>query len=98
MTAVYVDYIVILRRIARYTGVPVRQLSDWRKMGLLILSAVLGAAVAWSIVQRYFSDSGPLVRLISGGVVLAAVYAAMVALVGAGRGWLTAIRDSGPGL
>jgi O-antigen/teichoic acid export membrane protein len=98
VTAVYVDYIVILRRIARCTGIPVRQLKDWRALGLLILSAVLAATIAWSMVERYFSGSGPLVRLVSGGVVLAAVYAAMAALVGVGRGWLPAARDSTHGL
>ncbi len=98
VTAVFVDYVVILRRIALCTGIPVRQLKDWRTLGLLILSAVLAAAIAWSMADRYFAASGPLVRLVFGGVVLAAVYAAMAALVGVGRGWLAAVRDPGHGL
>jgi O-antigen/teichoic acid export membrane protein len=94
VTAIYVDYIVILRRLALCTGIPVRQLKDWRTLGLLILFAALAAAIAWSMVDRYFAASGALVRLIVGGALLAAVYAAMAAWVGIGRGWLAAVRNS----
>ncbi len=98
VTAIYIDYVVILRRIALCTGIPVRRLKDWRTLGLLILFAALAAAIAWSIVDRYFAASGPLVRLVFGGVLLAAVYIAMAALVGVGRDWLAAVRNPGHGL
>src|ERR1700704_1271872 len=94
VTAIYVDYIVILRRLAVCTGIPVRQLKDWRTLGLLILFAALAAAIAWSIVALYFSASGPLARVIVGGTLVAAVYAAMAASIGIGRGWLAAVRNS----
>jgi peptidoglycan biosynthesis protein MviN/MurJ (putative lipid II flippase) len=94
VTAIYVDYIVILRRLALCTGVPVRQLKDWRTLGLLILFAALAAVIAWSVVDLYFSASGPLARVIVGGALLAAVYAAMAASIGIGRGWLAAVRNS----
>jgi O-antigen/teichoic acid export membrane protein len=94
VTAIYVDYIVILRRLALCTGIPVRQLKDWRTLGLLILFAAVAAAIAWSIVDLYFSASGPLARVIVGGTLVAAVYAAMAASIGIGRGWLAAVRNS----
>jgi len=98
VTAIYIDYIVLLRRIALCTGIPVRRLKDWRTLGLLILFAALAAAIAWSMVERYFAVSGPLARLIFGGGLLAAVYVAMAALVGMGRGWLAAVRNPEHGL
>jgi O-antigen/teichoic acid export membrane protein len=98
VAAIYIDYIVLLRRIALCTGIPVRRLKDWRTLGLLILFAALAAAIAWSMAERYFTASGPLVRLIFGGGLLAAVYVAMAALVGMGRGWLAAVRNPEHGL
>jgi peptidoglycan biosynthesis protein MviN/MurJ (putative lipid II flippase) len=97
VTAVYIDYVVILRRIALCTGTPVRRLKDWRTLGLLILFAALAAAIAWGMVDRYFTASGPLVRLIFGGALLAAVYTAMAA-AGMGRSLLAAVRNPGHGL
>jgi len=98
VAAIYIDYIVLLRRIALCTGIPVRRLKDWRTLGLLILFAALAAAIAWSMAERYFTASGPLARLIFGGGLLAAVYVAMAALVGMGRGWLAAVRNPEHGL
>src|SRR5260221_708763 len=94
VTVVYIDYVVILRHIAVCTGIPVRQLQDWRTLGLLILFAALAAAIALSMTDRHVATGGPLVRLVFGGLLLAAVYTAMAALAGVGRGWLAAIRNS----
>ena len=98
VVAIYVDYIVALRRIASRTGIPVRRLHDWRTLGLLMLFAALSAAFAWSVVGRYFAANAPLVRLMVGGALLAAVYAAMVALLALGRGWFAAVRNFEHGL
>jgi O-antigen/teichoic acid export membrane protein len=98
VTAVYIDYVVMLRRIARCTGIPVRSLLHWRILGLFILFAVFSAGVAGSLVDRYFPASGPLVRLIVGGALLAATYAAMAALAGMGRGWFAAVRNPEHGI
>ena len=98
VTAIYVDYIVVLRRVASRTGIPVRRLHDWRALGLLMLLAVLAAASAWSVVGRYFPASGPLARVIAGGVLMATVYAGMAALLGLGRGWFAAGRKLEHGL
>jgi O-antigen/teichoic acid export membrane protein len=93
VTAIYVEYIVALRRVAVRTGIPLRRLHDWRALGLLILSAALAGAFAWGIVGRHFAASGPLVRLIVGGALLAAVYVSMASLLGMGRSWLAALRN-----
>ena len=98
VTAIYIDYLLVLRRIASRTGIPVRRLHDWRTLGQLMLFAALAAAFAWSVVGRYFAASGPLVRLIVGGVLLGVAYGAMAALLGKGRGWFVAIRNSEHGL
>jgi O-antigen/teichoic acid export membrane protein len=96
--AIYVDYFAALRRIASRTGIPVRRLHDWGTLGLLMLFAALSAAFAWSVVGRYFAANAPLVRLMVGGALLAAVYAAMVALLALGRGWFAAVRNFEHGL
>ncbi len=98
VTAIYVDYIVVLRRVALRTGIPVRQLHGWRALGLLFLSAALAAAFASSMVGRHFAASGPLVRLIIGGALLTTVYVSMASLLGMGRGWLAAVRNPERGL
>jgi len=98
VTAIWLDRIATLWRIALRTGVPFPRLQDWRTLGLLMLFAALAAVLAWAVVGRYFAESGPFVRLAAGGALLAAVYAAMVALSGMDRGWLAAARNPETGL
>jgi O-antigen/teichoic acid export membrane protein len=98
VTTIYFELVATLRQVSLRTGVPLGRMQNWRALGLLMLSAALAAAFAWSMVGRYFVASGPLVRLIVGGVFLAAAYVAMAALLGVGRGWFAAVRDSEHGL
>jgi len=98
VTAIWLDRIATLWRIALRTGVPFRRLQDWRTLGLLMLLAALAAMLAWAVVSRYLAASGPLVRLIAGGALLAAAYATMVASFGMGRGWLAAVRNPEHGI
>ncbi len=98
VTAVYVEQIATLRRIARHTGIPFRRLQHWRALAMLMLFSVLAAAFAWGVVDRYFAASGLLVRLAVGGAVLAAAYGAMTVLSGMGRGWLELARNSEHGV
>jgi len=98
VTAIWLDRIATLWRIALRTGVPFRRLQDWRTLGLVMLFAALAAVLAWAVVGRYFAESGPFVRLAAGGALLAAVYAAIVALSGMDRGWLAAARNPETGL
>jgi O-antigen/teichoic acid export membrane protein len=98
VTAIWLDRIATLWRIALRTGVPFRRLQDWRALGLLMLFAALAAMLAWAVIGRYFAESGPFVRLVAGGALLAAAYAAMVALVGIDRRWFAAARNPEHGL
>lgn len=92
VAAVYLDLALTLPRIARATGIPVREQQDWRALGLLILSSVLAAAFAWSVAGRYLGEQTPALRAIAGAVLVAAAYAAVVVCCGPGRGWLAALR------
>jgi len=94
---VYIDRIVTLRRIALCTGIAFQRLQDWRTLGLLLLFAALAALLAWGMVARYFAASGPIVRLVVGGLVMGAAYASMAACLGMRRGWLPAARKPEPG-
>jgi peptidoglycan biosynthesis protein MviN/MurJ (putative lipid II flippase) len=98
VTAIYIDLVTTLWRISRRTGIPLRRLQNWRALGLLMLFAALAAALAWGLVGRYFAASGPLVRVIVGGALLAVAYVAMVAPFGMGRDWLAVVRNPGHGL
>jgi O-antigen/teichoic acid export membrane protein len=98
VAAIYFDLIATLRQVSLRTGVPLRRLQNWRALGLLMLLAALAAGFAWGVTDLYFATSGPLVRLIVGGALLAAVYTAIAVLAGMGRGWLAAVRNPERGL
>ena len=87
----FLDRLLILRRIARRTGLPVSQLQDWRTLGLLVAFSALSGMLAWAAAGHFFADSGPVVRMLAGGAVLAGAYAALYGLFGStGRGGLLA--------
>jgi len=90
VVVMYIDRIVLLRRVARCAGIAFQRLQDWRTLGLLLLLAALAAVLAWAMVDRYYAASSPLVRLIVGGLLLAAAYASMAAWLAMRRGWLRA--------
>jgi O-antigen/teichoic acid export membrane protein len=73
--SIYLDRAATLRRIAARTGIPLRELQDWRGLGLAILYAALAALLAWGVIATYFAGEAPLERLAAGGAVLAAVHA-----------------------
>jgi O-antigen/teichoic acid export membrane protein len=89
---IYIDRVATLWRISSLTAVPIRRLQDWRTLALLALFAALAALLAWSIVVRYFSASGPLMRVLVGGIVLACGYGAAAVWSGLGRTWLHTVR------
>jgi O-antigen/teichoic acid export membrane protein len=78
--ALYADRYVTLRRIAQSTGIPLRELQDWRTLSQLFIFATLAASVAWLMVSRTFAASGAPLRVLIGGATLAVVYAGMLAL------------------
>ncbi|OHC70288.1 MAG: hypothetical protein A2045_13020 [Rhodocyclales bacterium GWA2_65_20] len=92
--ALYADRYLTLRRIAATTGIPLRQLQDWRTLGWRLLIAALAGTLAWAGVGGYFAaDAGPLLRLFTGGTILAAVYGVLWKLSDTGGSPLVAARD-----
>jgi O-antigen/teichoic acid export membrane protein len=75
--AVYVDRLLVLRRISRHTGIALRRLQDWRALGMALAFAAASGALAWVIVDAFLAASGPLLRLAAGGAVFALAYAAV---------------------
>ena len=90
VAAALLDQAVTLRRVAQCTATPLRRLQDWRALGLLLLFALLAAALAASLVERFLAGGAPLVRLAAGGAVLALAYGAMTASPPGRRAWLAA--------
>ncbi|HET7775328.1 MAG TPA: oligosaccharide flippase family protein [Azospira sp.] len=91
--ALYADRYATLYRIATTTGVPLRDLQDWRALAwLLIISAVAGA-LAGSIVGGYLPNAGTPLRLLVGGTVLSGVYGLLWATSVRARRPLPLIRD-----
>lgn len=86
--AVYIDRIVTLARISRHTGLPLGRLQDWAPLATLLLFAA-GAAALAGIAADAWAGAGPLARLLLGGLVLAAAYAAALVLTGGKRRWLS---------
>jgi len=74
VTAIYLDRIATLHRIAVRSRVGWRHLQDWRAQGSLLLFAAIGAAFAWELVSVYFATHGPIVRLAVGTATVAGVY------------------------
>jgi O-antigen/teichoic acid export membrane protein len=73
--AVYLDRALMLRRVSRLTGIALRELQDWRGLGLAAAFAVITVAVAWALVESFFASSAPLARLAAGAAVMALAYA-----------------------
>jgi O-antigen/teichoic acid export membrane protein len=72
--AIYLDRALMLRRVSRYTGIPLRQLQDWRGLGRALAAAAAAAAVAWAAVHRLLGDEPALVRVLAGVALLGLVY------------------------
>jgi O-antigen/teichoic acid export membrane protein len=75
--ALYLDRVLVLRRISRITGVPVRSLQHWRSLARCLAWTVVATIGAWLVGHELFADSPIILRLAMGGLVLAAVYGAV---------------------
>lgn len=75
--AILLDRALTLRRVSRLTGIPFRELQDWRGLGWSLGTASLAGALAWASVQHFFFGGSAFVHLSVGTVMLAAAYAAM---------------------
>ena len=71
--AIYIDRFIMLRRVARVSGIALRELQHWRRLGWTLVSAAVAGALAWAIAP----DGEPLRRLLVGSAVLTAAYLAM---------------------
>ena len=77
----WADRYLTLRRVKRATGIPLRALQDWSGLGALLAAAVFGAVVSNAVVNAGWPTAPPFLRVVTGGVVLCAAYAAVLALL-----------------
>lgn len=91
--AIYLEHLGMLWRISRCTGIPWRHLQDWRSLGLVLLCAALAGLISWVVVGRVLTEFGPEVRVVVGGVVLAAVYLPLCAMCGLAHDWQAALAQ-----
>jgi len=80
VVAIYADRILTLRHIARLSGVSLRRLQDWRTLLGLMVYAAAAAVATWVLSTHFLSASPPLVKLIAGGALLGALYAALLGI------------------
>lgn len=73
----YVERMMLLRHVARHTGIALRSLQDWGALFYALAFAAATGALAWLVVARLFAEGAPLERLAAGGVVFAVAYAAL---------------------
>jgi len=92
VTAIYLEHVGALWRISRCTGIPWRQLQDWRSLGLLLLCAALAGLISWVLVRGVPAGFGPEVRVAAGGVLLAVAYLALIVMCGLARDWRAAFE------
>jgi O-antigen/teichoic acid export membrane protein len=76
VAAIYFDRALLLHRVSRHTGVPLRRIQDWRGLALTGAAAAASGAAAWLAVPGLGLE-GPFARVLAGGAVLAAVYAGL---------------------
>jgi O-antigen/teichoic acid export membrane protein len=73
--AIYLDRVLLLRRISRVTGIAVRDLQDWGGIVKPLALAAACAALAWVLVDHILAQAGPLTRVAAGATIIALVYA-----------------------
>ena len=73
--AIYLDRVLLLRRISRVTGIAVRDLQDWGAILRPLALAAGCAALAWILVDRVLPHAGPLTKVAAGATVIALLYA-----------------------
>lgn len=94
VTAIYLEHLCTLWRISRCTHIPWRHLQDWRSLALLLLCATLAGVLSWAVVSHSLAGFGPEVRVIAGGVLLAAAYLPLCAMCGLARDWRSVLEGA----
>jgi O-antigen/teichoic acid export membrane protein len=74
VTAIYLDRTLLLRRIARLTGIALRDLQQWRELVRLLAAAAACGLLAWFLVNQFLGGAAHLVRLAAGATVLFLAY------------------------
>jgi hypothetical protein len=74
---IYLERTLVLRRVARHTGIALRDLQHWGALAWTLGTAALTALLAWVFARHFLAETGPLPRLVGGALVLALAYAAM---------------------
>ena len=75
VVAIYLDRALLLRRIARLTGIALGELQDWRALVRTAVIAAACALLAWLVTRQFLAEAVPLVRLAVGSMVLTGSYA-----------------------
>lgn len=86
VAAIWVDRVLTFIRVAKTTGIPVREQQDWRSLAMLLGSAAVAAALSAAFVNAQLGAHGDFARLAVGGTLAAILYLLFVApkLVAAG--------------
>jgi O-antigen/teichoic acid export membrane protein len=74
VVALYLDRTLLLRRIARLTGIALRDLQKWRELAVLLAAAAGCGLLAWFLVNQFLGGAAHLVRLAAGATVLFLAY------------------------
>jgi O-antigen/teichoic acid export membrane protein len=76
VSAMYLDRVMTLRRVAALTGVPVRRQQRWGVLARLLATAALAAGLSGLLVHELLADQPRIVRLLAGAALLAVLYGA----------------------
>ena len=69
-----IDRSLMLRRISKQVGIPMRELQDWRGIAVAFCYALASAALIYIAVDLLAYDRGPFMRLALGACGLALAY------------------------
>jgi O-antigen/teichoic acid export membrane protein len=74
VAAIYLDRIIMLRRVSVQTGIPFSRLQNWQRLGLSIAAAALAGALGWFTVGLLLPHAGPFHRLMLGATLIGLAY------------------------
>ena len=74
VVAVYLDRTLLLRRIARLTGIALPELQQWGALLRTLAAAAVAGLLAWFLVRQLLADAAPLARVAAGATILALAY------------------------
>ncbi|HVL37070.1 MAG TPA: oligosaccharide flippase family protein [Burkholderiales bacterium] len=81
VAAVYLDRLIMLRRVCVLTGVPFSQVQGWRRLGLTAAAAAAAGALGWAATALWLPEAGPFARVAAGAAVVGLAYLPWLAYV-----------------